>query len=160
MTSESNRQFGFRSRTETPSSAILESVIGATREAVIVVDPSLRLIAANSPAHHSFSRSNVSLVDRRLSEIFRDASLHEAFALALRTGETSDVRLEIINHQRRAYDIHVATILHDGIRHAIGYFYDKTQMERLERVRQEFLSNISHELRTPITSIMAFVENA
>ncbi|MBA2379594.1 MAG: hypothetical protein H0V76_08475 [Blastocatellia bacterium] len=40
----------------------------------------------------------------------------------------------------------------------MAVFYDVTQIERLERVRQEFLSNISHELRTPLTSIMAFVE--
>lgn len=158
MTPDTNRQFGFRSRNDSPSGAILASVADATREAVIVVDPSLRLIAANKPAQEAFSRNDVPLVDRRLSEIFRDASLHEAFALALRSGESSDVRLEMINHQKRTYDIHVATILHNGIRHAIGYFYDKTQIERLERVRQEFLSNISHELRTPLTSIMAFVE--
>ena len=41
---------------------------------------------------------------------------------------------------------------------AIGVFYNITKLERLERVRQEFLSNISHELRTPLTSILAFVE--
>jgi two-component system phosphate regulon sensor histidine kinase PhoR len=43
-------------------------------------------------------------------------------------------------------------------RYAVGSFYDITQIERLERVRQEFLSNISHELRTPLTSILAYVE--
>ena len=41
---------------------------------------------------------------------------------------------------------------------AIGFFYETTQIDRLEIVRQEFLSNISHELRTPLTSILAFVE--
>ncbi|MCV4639594.1 cell wall metabolism sensor histidine kinase WalK, partial [Escherichia coli] len=45
-----------------------------------------------------------------------------------------------------------------GERIGIGFFDDVTQVERLERVRQEFLSNISHELRTPLTSIIAFVE--
>ncbi len=158
MTPDPNRHFGSLNRNESPSGSVLASVIDATREAVIVVDPSLRVIAANNPAQEAFSRNDIPLIDRRLSEIFRDAALHEAFARALRNGESSDVRLEIINHQRLAYDIHVATILHNGTPHAIGYFYDKTQMERLERVRQEFLSNISHELRTPLTSIMAFVE--
>jgi two-component system, OmpR family, phosphate regulon sensor histidine kinase PhoR len=54
--------------------------------------------------------------------------------------------------------VHIAPIELDGVRHAIGVFYDITQIERLEKVRQEFLSNISHELRTPLTSIIAYVE--
>ena len=41
---------------------------------------------------------------------------------------------------------------------AIGVFFDITQLEKLERVRQEFLSNVSHELKTPLTAIVAFVE--
>ncbi len=55
-------------------------------------------------------------------------------------------------------DVHIAPIEFDKSKGAIGIFYDITQIERLERVRQEFLSNISHELRTPLTSILAFVE--
>ena len=54
--------------------------------------------------------------------------------------------------------MHIAPIEFDKSKGAIGIFYDITQIERLERVRQEFLSNISHELRTPLTSILAFVE--
>jgi two-component system phosphate regulon sensor histidine kinase PhoR len=54
--------------------------------------------------------------------------------------------------------VHIAPIELRSVRHAIAVFYDITQIERLERVRQEFLSNISHELRTPLTSILAYVE--
>jgi two-component system phosphate regulon sensor histidine kinase PhoR len=124
----------------------------------LVVDPSLRVIAANRSSHDAFSRTNVSLVDRRLSEIFRDSALHEAFRSALTSGKSSDVRLELIFSGKRTYDTHIGPLVHNNINHAIGFFYDKTNVERLERVRQEFLSNISHELRTPLTSIMAFVE--
>ena len=60
--------------------------------------------------------------------------------------------------EKRTYDVHIAPIDLDGSAHAIGVFYDITQIERLEKVRQEFLSNISHELRTPLTSIIAYVE--
>jgi len=55
-------------------------------------------------------------------------------------------------------DVHVAPIELNDATYAIGFFYETTQIDRLETVRQEFLSNISHELRTPLTSILAFVE--
>ncbi len=137
---------------------ILQRILDATREGVLIVDPSRRIIASNQAAYNAFARHNGSMQDRRLSEVIRDLSLHEAFGSALDSGESSDIKMDFIGSEKRSYDIHVSPIDLDGARHAIGAFYDVTQIERLERVRQEFLSNISHELRTPLTSIMAFVE--
>ena len=97
------------------------------------------------------------LEGKRLSEVIRNPDLHEAFRNALEDDAVSDIRFETVV-QKRKYDVHVAPIRLDGGKHAIGFFYDITQIEHLEKVRQEFLSNISHELRTPLTSIMAFVE--
>lgn len=136
----------------------LNSLLAATREGVIVVDPTLRVVAANAPAESSFARNGTPIVGRRLSEIIREFRLHDAFQRAIATGEYSDIKFEFTVSERRAYDVHVAPIEHENARHAIGFFYDITQVERLEKMRQEFLSNISHELRTPLTSIIAFVE--
>lgn len=143
---------------EISSLDILQRLLDATRESVLIVDASRRIIASNQAAHDAFARHNDSLQDRRLSEMIRDLQLHEAFSGALDNGEISDIKMDFIGTEKRSYDIHVAPIDLDGSSHAIGVFYDVTQIERLERVRQEFLSNISHELRTPLTSIMAFVE--
>lgn len=143
---------------EISSLNILQRILDATRESVLIVDASRRIIASNQAAHDAFARRSDSLHDRRLSEVIRDLNLHEAFSSALDSGESSDIKMDFIGSEKRSYDIHVSPIDLDGARHAIGAFYDVTQIERLERVRQEFLSNISHELRTPLTSIMAFVE--
>ncbi len=143
---------------EISSLDILQRLLDATRESVLIVDASRRIIASNQAAHDAFARHNDSLQDRRLSEMIRDLQLHEAFSGALDNGEISDIKMDFIGTEKRSYDIHVSPIDLDGSSHAIGVFYDVTQIERLERVRQEFLSNISHELRTPLTSIMAFVE--
>lgn len=137
---------------------ILQRILDATRESVLIVDVSRRIIASNRAAHNAFARNNGNIQNRRLSEVIRDLSLHEAFSSALENGESSDLKMDFIGIEKRSYDIHVSPIDLDGTPHAIGAFYDVTQIERLERVRQEFLSNISHELRTPLTSIMAFVE--
>lgn len=137
---------------------ILQRILDTAREAMLIVDAGLRITSSNPVAYQAFGRGNGPLEGRRLSEVIRDAKLHELFQLVLGTGESGEIKLELIGDGRRNYDIHVAPLELDGKKHAIGFFYDVTQIERLERVRQEFLSNISHELRTPLTSIIAFVE--
>ncbi len=143
---------------EISSLEILERLLDAHREGAIVVDANRRIIAANAAAETAFGRADFHIRSRRLSEVIRDLPLHEAVENVLNDGVSSNVEMDFIGTGKRSYDIHVSPIDLDGNRHAISVFYDVTQVQRLEKVRQEFLSNISHELRTPLTSIMAFVE--
>ena len=143
---------------ESSSRDVLDGILSASREGMLIVDPSMRITAANQPAHEIFSRHIGTIVDRRLSEIVRDPHLHEAFRQALTEGTSTDLKVELVASERRSFDVHVAPLRLNGASQAIGVFYDITQLERLEKVRQEFLSNISHELRTPLTSILAYVE--
>ncbi len=58
--------------------------------------------------------------------------------------------------------LHVqGAVLRDAQQHLIGalvVLYDVTQIKRLENVRRDFVANVSHELKTPITSIKGYVE--
>ncbi len=140
------------------SNQILQNILDTTRECVIVVDGDLRVAHCNTPAVAAFGRDNHIPTAGRLSEVIRDLDLHEAFRKAIYFQSSSDVRLELPTAEKRRFDVHVAPIQFDQANFAIGFFYETTQIDRLELVRQEFLSNISHELRTPLTSILAFVE--
>lgn len=144
----------------TSTETILQNILDAAREAIFVVDGGMTVVASNQAARSSFSRPGFGLDGRRVSEVIRDIDLHEAFRSALAAGERSDIRLELQNggSEKRIYDVHVAPFDGEARRYAIGFFYNVSKIERLEKVRQEFLSNISHELRTPLTSIIAFVE--
>ncbi|MEZ5427110.1 MAG: ATP-binding protein [Pyrinomonadaceae bacterium] len=137
---------------------ILSKILETMREGVIVVGANTRVLTSNSAAYQAFARQNGALENKRLSEVIRDLSLHEAFRQALEEEKSSDLTLEIPGVDRRKYDVHIAPIEIDNNKSAVGVFYDITKIEHLEKVRQEFLSNISHELRTPLTSILAFVE--
>jgi two-component system phosphate regulon sensor histidine kinase PhoR len=137
---------------------MFQGILEAARESILIVDSSMRVVASNRPAITAFSRNGESLETRRLTEVVRDASLHDAFLSALHSAGSSDIKIELPGIEKRTFDVHVAPLNIDGSAKAVGVFYDVTQIERLERVRQEFLSNISHELRTPLTSILAFVE--
>ncbi len=143
---------------EESSGQNLSDILETMREGILIVGEDMRVVASNSAAHVAFARNNESLNQKRLSEIIRDLSLHQAFSKAIESNNSSRVRIEIINTNTRIFDVRVTPIELDEKMQAIGVFYDVTQVEHLERVRQEFLSNISHELRTPLTSILAFVE--
>lgn len=138
---------------------ILHGILSASREGMLIVDKSMRITAANTPAHEVFGRLGQEFVGRRLSEVVRDPHLHDAFRQAVTEQISTDLKVELAaTADKRSFDVHVAPIQLEGACQAVGVFYDITQLERLERVRQEFLSNISHELRTPLTSILAYVE--
>ncbi len=146
-----------KTATENISRSVLNEILEKMREGVIVVGRDTRIVASNRAAYDAFARKNGALENKRLSEVVRDLSLHEAFRKALEENVSSDIHLEIPLDKLK-YDVRVAPIAIDKSNGAIGIFYDVTQVEMLERVRQEFFSNISHELRTPLTSILAFVE--
>lgn len=140
------------------SDQILQKILDTTRECVLVVDRAMRIANCNVPAAVAFGRDGLDIENKRLSEVIRDLDLHEAFRRATDGQISGDVRLELNRRGNRKFDVHIAPIELDGTTLAIGFFYETTQIDRLESIRQEFLSNISHELRTPLTSILAFVE--
>ncbi|HVQ55243.1 MAG TPA: ATP-binding protein [Pyrinomonadaceae bacterium] len=137
---------------------LVDAIIGASRECILLIDRSTRVVAANAAAQTTFGREIADILQSRLTELIRDPELHLSIVKALEHGSTSEIHVEMIGTDTRNYDVYISAAEIGGEQHAIAVFYDITRVEKLERVRQEFLSNISHELRTPLTSILAFVE--
>lgn len=135
----------------------LSDIFRTMREGILILGDNMRVSASNTAASEALSARGSDLRNKRLSEILRDYSLHDAFDRAIRQGTSSEVRVEMIDEDR-VYDVLVSPLGLGKEYAAIGVFYEITRIEKLERVRYEFLSNISHELRTPLTSILAFVE--
>ena len=140
---------------------LFEATLDEMREGLLVVDNDLRVVASNPAAHRLFNLVTGRLESQRLTELTRNPAIYSAFHDALKGNERSGVEIETHDPIRRVFDLRVVPLSSsDGksTAGAIGVFFDITQLEKLERVRQEFLSNVSHELKTPLTAIMAFVE--
>lgn len=140
---------------------LFEATLDEMREGLLVVDNDMRVVASNPAAHRLFNLATGKLVSQRLTELTRNPAIYSAFQDALKGNERSGVEIETHDPTRRVFDLRVVPLgSSDGTTTAgaIGVFFDITQLEKLERVRQEFLSNVSHELKTPLTAIMAFVE--
>jgi two-component system phosphate regulon sensor histidine kinase PhoR len=143
------------------TNTLLEATMSGMREGMLVVDQTMRIVAANSAARAIFNQPESSLIGKRLSDLTRNPSIHSAFTAALTQGSRPEAKVEVQGSDRQTFDLRVVPLRLDReerARGALGVFFDITRLERLERVRQEFLSNVSHELRTPLTAILAFVE--
>jgi two-component system phosphate regulon sensor histidine kinase PhoR len=137
-----------------------EAVLSAMVEGVIAVDVDERVISINQAAAHLLDLELVEAIGRPVQEVARNSELQRfaSDALASETPIEGDVTLygpEVCYLQAHGAPIR------DGRHRRIGsvlVLNDVTRLRRLETVRSDFVANVSHELKTPITSIKGFLE--
>jgi two-component system phosphate regulon sensor histidine kinase PhoR len=136
------------------AAAILESLA----EGVLVVDPRQRVLVANAAISRALGLSRADLEGRHFWEIFRDADLNQMIerTLASRSAAHEEHSMPL---SEVVYQIRVSPVFGgEDFLGAAVVFYDVTKLKELEKSRTEFVANVSHELKTPLTSILGFVE--
>jgi two-component system phosphate regulon sensor histidine kinase PhoR len=129
-------------------------------EAVLAVDAEENLVRLNDAARRLFFREGGDPVGRSLPEATRNPDLLRFVRAALAADEPVSADLTLREEDERFLQGH-ATPLRDAAGGRIGalvVLHDVTQIRRLENVRRDFVANVSHELKTPVTSIQGFVE--
>jgi two-component system phosphate regulon sensor histidine kinase PhoR len=93
-----------------------------------------------------------------MQELVYNQQLQKLVVDVLTHNEPVERDIEIYKDKKRYVHVHGASIDKTDGTSAVIVFNDMTRIYRLENMRQEFVSNVSHELKTPITSIKGFVE--
>lgn len=148
-------------RTDLESTArFLDTVLGAMIEGVIVVDRDHQVVYANKAASQLLSDSlrPDEMKGRQLLEIVRHKSIDQSLRQVL--SEKQRVRSEFeLPRSQMTVSLVATRLIQDQEPAAVLVFHDVTELRRLENVRREFVSNVSHELKTPLASIQAYVES-
>lgn len=138
----------------------LEAVHSSMKEGVIAIDPDEKIITINDTAAGIFGFKPGQLCNRFVLEVVRNLAFQEFIKKALSTPLPVEEDISIIQETKVVLNIH-STALYDSENHRIGtliIFHDITRIRRLETLHKEFAANVSHELKTPMTSIKGFVE--
>lgn len=138
----------------------LEAMFGSMVDAVLVIDCNEVILRSNHAAAELFHSKRSEMSGRSILEVIRNTQLHQFIrkTLSRNTAQEEDI---IIHDSEVRYLRATGTALVLDDTQVIGaliVLHDVTQLHKLERIRRDFVANVSHELKTPITAIKGFVE--
>ncbi len=139
-----------------------EAIVSNMLEGVIAMDADQKLISINRAAARFLGLDGDGAIGRSILEVMRNSDLQRLVAKTFVVGEPveGDVTLTDPVLGERFLQAH-GTLMRDSHQEVIGALLvlnDITRMRKLENLRRDFVANVSHELKTPITSIKGFVE--
>jgi len=137
----------------------MEAVLSSMVEGVIAVDSDERVININRAAAQLIGVDPAAVHGRSIQEIVRNPDLQQFVARTLARHEAVEGEI-VLGDGERFLQAH-GTVLRDPQGAGIGALVvlnDITRLRQLENLRRDFVANVSHELKTPITSIKGFVE--
>jgi len=134
----------------------LETVFESMSEGVVAVDENERLLHLNAAARTMLGVAPLAPRGRALVEVIRQPELVQVVRAAAR--ERSERGDEVRVHaggRDRVLAIHATPL---GSRGAVAVVLDVTALRRLERVRRDFVANVSHEIKTPLAAMRGLVD--
>ena len=134
-------------REQAETAALVESMV----EGVIAADGRGRTMTANAAARRLLGYEVTDALPD-LPELFRVKAAREVVDAVLRGQAVEDREIEI---DGRAILMNARPLPSGG---AVLVIHDLTELRRLEAVRRDFVANVSHELKTPLTSISGYAE--
>lgn len=138
----------------------LEAVLSSMVEGVLAVDADENVISLNKAGARLLGQDQESSLGRSIQEIGRNSVLTEMAQAVLAGGGPNERDIKLGSPDERWLQIH-ATGLVEKEELPIGALLvmnDISSIHRLENMRRDFVANVSHELKTPITSIKGYVE--
>ena len=154
------KQLDEKIRTITQQRNELETILSAMREGIVAVDSEERVLTFNQAAGSFLEIDLSSAKGHAIQEVIRNADIQRFLSGVLSEKGLTEGEIVLHGPENKFLQL-TGNLLHDIGGKKIGALIvlnDITRLRQLENIRCEFVANVSHELKTPITSIKGFVE--
>lgn len=138
----------------------LRAAFAGMVEGVMVLDSRNRVENLNKSMAQIIGREYTDIVGKTPMEAFRNVELHAALNFFRQTGEPVLQEIALGDDRPMILDVSISAIkdLPGQEPKTMMVFHDVTRLKKLERIRADFVANVTHEIKTPLTAIIGFVE--
>ncbi|AOT68448.1 two-component system histidine kinase PnpS [Geosporobacter ferrireducens] len=140
----------------------LQSTLASMNEALFAIDKSYKIMLMNPVAKALFRIENEQVMGKHILEVIRNNKLHDVLQDILNSNHIGQREITIDYPEPKILKIYTNFIRLDmdpnRIIGVMALIQDVTEMRKLEKMRSDFVANVSHELKTPLTSITGFIE--
>jgi two-component system NtrC family sensor kinase len=130
----------------------LNTILTNIQDGVIVIDQDQRLVFANKTIIDALGWRDLVITGRPYQELIVQS---EILDLIFSTGGTHSNRTEFATEDGREFSALLSTIPEVGM---VITMHDITSLKKLDRIKSDFVSTVSHDLRSPLTAILGYVE--
>lgn len=139
--------------------AKLIATFAGMSEGIMLLDAGGRIEGYNRAFRDMISDRYGDVTGKTLMEAFRNVDLQNLFDEFRKTSKPLTGELVLGQPQSLVLDISIDPVeAEPGEEKTVFVFHDVTRMKRLEQMRIDFVANMAHEIRTPLTAILGFVE--
>ncbi|MEZ6133362.1 MAG: ATP-binding protein [Pirellulaceae bacterium] len=133
-------------------------VLGNLQEGVLAVDDDSQILLANNALRQLLQLSDEQYLYRPLLEIVRNPTVAQLIDHVLREQVARQATIDLSKSAKSLLLLARPLPLSDGRQGALLTVRDQTLIKRIESVRRDFVTNASHELKTPLAAIRAYAE--
>ncbi|MBN2567814.1 MAG: PAS domain-containing sensor histidine kinase, partial [Deltaproteobacteria bacterium] len=139
----------------------LESVFSSMAEGVLMLDSQHRIELINSGLKNILRDGyGQDILGKTTLEAFRNVGLEDAFHRFRETRRPVFEEISFGEETPIILDVTISAIhgLPVGEEKTMMVFHDVTRLKRLEKMREDFVANVTHEIKTPLTAIIGFID--
>ncbi len=134
------------------------AIVKSISEPLIALDPDYKIMLLNDAFEGVFNVSEQALVNKHFLEGIRNGEIFDFISSTFKSGDEARQRIFLVqsNNEDFYFNVIVKTVkdINGSISGLITLFQNITQLKQLEKIRTDFIATISHEFKTPLTSII------